>query len=239
MRRNPMDPTIEYAFGVGDGHTTTWTSVADADLDGDGRLDAVWLDFDGDGRRDDAMWDSDGDGIADTAVLDADGDAGRHFHDSGRGLWDQPVERSADDPSGARPGRQDTPESGGREVRPADPPVDAPPAEPSEPGPAPRPGRVPDEPAAPSPAAPSTPRVAEPDVGESDDPGTTRVLDLNRDGRVDAELHGTRRAGIPVATHLYVDENGDGTFDRVLVDTDGDGRADATHDRRWSGFRRR
>lgn len=90
-----MDPVIEYLFGPGDGSTTTWTSVADADLNHDGIPDAVLLDFDGDGRRDDAMWDTDGDGVADVSVLDLDddGEYDAFFRDGGKGLWDRRVER--------------------------------------------------------------------------------------------------------------------------------------------------
>lgn len=90
-----MDPVIEYLFGPGDGSTTTWTSVADADLNHDGIPDAVLLDFDGDGRRDDAMWDTDGDGVADVSVLDLDddGEYDAFFRDGGKGLWDSRVER--------------------------------------------------------------------------------------------------------------------------------------------------
>ncbi|MBJ7289592.1 MAG: hypothetical protein JHC79_11805 [Williamsia sp.] len=72
---------------------SSWTSVADHDLSGDGVPDAVRLDFDGDGSADDAMWDSDGDGRADLAVLDTDDD-GRPdacYSDTGHGLWDHRV----------------------------------------------------------------------------------------------------------------------------------------------------
>lgn len=83
---------IEYFFGTGDGALSTWHSPADADLDGDGVLDAVSLDFDGDGLTDDVMWDSDGDGRADRVVLDLndDGTPETVFADSGLGLWELP-----------------------------------------------------------------------------------------------------------------------------------------------------
>ncbi|WP_040525185.1 hypothetical protein [Gordonia effusa] len=85
-----MDHAIDYFFGTGDGSVSHWHSPADADLDHDGRNDAVRLDFDGDGRADDAMWDSDGDGVADIAALDRDDDGtpDSFYRDSGRGLWD-------------------------------------------------------------------------------------------------------------------------------------------------------
>lgn len=91
-----MDPVIEYLFGVGDGHTTSWHSPADTDLDTDGVPDAVGLDFDGDGRRDDLLADLDGDGVADVAAIDADDDgtADHFYRDSGRGLWDIAVDRN-------------------------------------------------------------------------------------------------------------------------------------------------
>lgn len=101
VRRISVDSAIEYLFGPGDGHTTSWFSEADADLDGDGHADAVWLDFDGDGRRDDAMWDTDADGRADVAALDLDDD-GRpevFYRDAGTGVWglasDRPTARAA------------------------------------------------------------------------------------------------------------------------------------------------
>ncbi|MBD0024359.1 hypothetical protein GII33_00355 [Gordonia pseudamarae] len=94
-----MDSLIDYIFGTGDGSTTTWSSRADLDLDGNGAADAVRLDFDGDGRRDDALWDTDADGVADLVVIDLgesglggesdlDSHGSRFYSDSGRGLWD-------------------------------------------------------------------------------------------------------------------------------------------------------
>lgn len=79
---------LEYWFGTGDGDPSTWTSVPDLDLDGDGSLDAVRLDFDGDGAVDDAMWDVDADGSVDRAVLDVGSRAARYFADPARtGVW--------------------------------------------------------------------------------------------------------------------------------------------------------
>lgn len=53
---------------------------------------------------------------------------------------------------------------------------------------------------------------------------STQRLDLDGDGRVDAEIvgSGTQR-------RLYVDSDGDGVFDTVLVDSDGDGSADVVY----------
>lgn len=116
-----MDVVIEYVFGVGDGHPHTWESPADADLDGDGSHDAVWLDFDGDSRRDDAMWDTDGDGRADVAALDLDDD-GRpeHFYrDDGSGVWGRGVPEPHRPAAGARPpppGRVDVDHDGRPDV---------------------------------------------------------------------------------------------------------------------------
>ncbi|CAM3167106.1 VCBS repeat-containing protein [Prescottella defluvii] len=87
--------SLEYWFGTGDGVPTTWTSVADLDLDADGEFDAVRLDFDGDGLFDDAMWDSDGDGTADRSVLDV-GETARYFADPERtGVWGRQVTGTA------------------------------------------------------------------------------------------------------------------------------------------------
>ena len=96
-----MDGVIEYVFGSGDGHTSTWRSAADLDLDSDGVLDAVSLDFDGDGLADDAMWDTDADGVADRSILDLDDDGVPEtgFADGGSGLW----ERAVDSPPLDRP----------------------------------------------------------------------------------------------------------------------------------------
>jgi hypothetical protein len=80
---------MEYCLGDGDGTATIWDRVADTDVDGDGRLDAVSLDFDGDGLADDALADLDGDGLADHVVLDLDNDgtAESYFTDDGSGTW--------------------------------------------------------------------------------------------------------------------------------------------------------
>lgn len=113
-----MEPVIEYLFGTGDGDTTQWRSLADADLDGDGVPDAVWLDFDGDGSRDDAMWDSDGDGIAEVAALDLDDDGTPEtfYADGGRGIWEQRVDRPDADQ------RPSNPEQGTEPAGPQPPP---------------------------------------------------------------------------------------------------------------------
>lgn len=90
-----VDALIEYLFGTGDGHTTSWVSAADTDADHDGQFDAVGLDFDGDGRRDDAMLDTDGDGRADLVALDTDDDEefDAFYRDSGNGVWGVSAER--------------------------------------------------------------------------------------------------------------------------------------------------
>ncbi|MYR07659.1 hypothetical protein GTV32_15690 [Gordonia sp. SID5947] len=197
-----MDPTIDYLFGTGDGHTTSWTSVADADLDGDGTADAVWLDFDGDGRRDDAMWDTDGDGTADVVALDRDDDGrpDEHYRDSGVGVWG---ERTTDPSRG-----EESSESGGVVPPPRAGRVDAP---------APRPGPP----------------------GSTDVSVAVRTEDLDGDGTTDIEMRGDLRAGIPVAHRLYVDDDGDGRFDHVLIDENDDGRADVSFDSRSPRFDRR
>lgn len=64
-------------------------------------------------------------------------------------------------------------------------------------------------------------------------------LDLDADGTTDAELVGTEKAGRLAGERLYVDSDGDGTTDVVLVDRDGDGTADAAYDRRDPRFSRR
>ncbi|MUM17090.1 pullulanase [Mycobacterium sp. CBMA271] len=87
---------MDYCFGAGDGVVTAWDAPLNADLDGDGVLDAVRLDFDGDGLFDDMMWDSDADGSADHSVLDVDNDGvpETFFTDEGLGTWTFHVERS-------------------------------------------------------------------------------------------------------------------------------------------------
>ncbi|MBA0046750.1 pullulanase [Mycobacteroides sp. LB1] len=87
---------MDYCFGAGDGIVTAWDAPPNADLDGDGVLDAVRLDFDGDGVFDDMMWDADGDGSADHSVLDVDNDGTpeTYFTDDGLGTWVFHVERS-------------------------------------------------------------------------------------------------------------------------------------------------
>ena len=107
-----VDPVIEYVFGVGDGHTTTWRGVADADPDGDGTDEAIWLDFDGDSHRDDLLWDCDGDGIAEIAALDLDDDGVvDHFYsDSGNGVWGVAAARPDSLPAGPEPPETDAPD---------------------------------------------------------------------------------------------------------------------------------
>lgn len=90
---------ITYAFGIGDGDVSEWTSPADVDIDGDGFADAVALDFDGDGLVDDVMWDADGDGVADAVGLDvdalgADGPEQWFTDPDGLGTWPESMERA-------------------------------------------------------------------------------------------------------------------------------------------------
>jgi hypothetical protein len=87
-----VEPTIEYVFGSGNGHTNTYISVADLTL-GTGLPDAVRLDFDGDGLIDDALWDRDGDGRAECSGLDLDDDGRPEawFTDDGSGVWADPT----------------------------------------------------------------------------------------------------------------------------------------------------
>lgn len=61
---------------------------------------------------------------------------------------------------------------------------------------------------------------------------STQRLDLDGDGRVDAEVVDAGvtdpgAGGSGAERRLYVDSDGDGDFDTVLVDSDGDGIADA------------
>ena len=86
--KNMEPPMIAHTFGTGFGETHTWHAPADADLNGDGRLDSVRLDFDGDGLADDAMIDADGDGVAEYAALDLDDDGtpDTYFTDTGNGV---------------------------------------------------------------------------------------------------------------------------------------------------------
>ncbi|WP_041782361.1 hypothetical protein [Mycolicibacterium chubuense] len=88
---------MEYCLGDPDGSATMWTSDPDADLDGDGVLDAVGLDVDGDGRNDDLLADLDHDGLADHAVLDRDGDGvpEAYVTDDGTGTWARSADRGA------------------------------------------------------------------------------------------------------------------------------------------------
>lgn len=205
-----MESGLEYLFGIGDGHTTTWLSAPDADVDGDGHTDAVTLDFDGDGHRDDAMWDVDGDGVAEVAALDLDDDghADHWYRDNGSGVWGEQVARPAAG-HGTEPGRlpdHAPPVAGPRPVPPAD----------------------------------AGQRTSEPETSEPGTDDSVRVgYDTDHDGTRDIEIVGTRRAGIPVAQRLYIDSDGDGTFDRVLVDTDADGTADVTFDAHSPRFGRR
>ncbi|MEP9415513.1 hypothetical protein ABLE92_14355 [Gordonia sp. VNQ95] len=109
-----MEPVLEYFFGTGDGDPTHWHTAADADPDGDGVRNALWLDFDGDGRADDLMWDVDGDGVVDVAALDLDDDGTGEacFRDSGNGVWAIPTARpgeAAPAPPSAEPETPATP----------------------------------------------------------------------------------------------------------------------------------
>lgn len=111
-----MDPPlIAHTFGTGLGETHTWHAPADADLNGDGRLESVRLDFDGDGLIDDAMIDVDGDGVADLAGLDLDDDGNldAFFTDTGTGVWGI----RAHPPPGLSPGDRPRP---GRQLLPVD-----------------------------------------------------------------------------------------------------------------------
>lgn len=71
-----------------------WSAALDADLDGDGVLDAVAVDLDSDGQWDDALADFDGDGVADHAVLDFAYGEPAHFVDDGSGTWAVQVDRA-------------------------------------------------------------------------------------------------------------------------------------------------
>lgn len=64
-------------------------------------------------------------------------------------------------------------------------------------------------------------------------------IDLDDDGDPDAEMVGADRGGRIVGERLYVDSDADGGHDVVLVDTNGDGIADAAYDRRDPRFMRR
>ncbi|MBD0862818.1 hypothetical protein IA539_16635 [Gordonia sp. zg691] len=82
---------------------------------------------------------------------------------------------------------------------------------------------------------------ARPDESESAErrgPPSARVLrlDLDDDGDVDAEIVGAEKGGRIVGERLYVDSDGDGEPDVVLVDLDGDGIADAVYDKRDPRF---
>ncbi|RDH75614.1 pullulanase [Mycolicibacterium moriokaense] len=80
---------MDYCLSDGDGSATMWSAPLNADVDGNGALDAVGLDLDGDGTVDDALADLDGDGLADHAVLDG----ASYFTDDGSGTWAVSVDR--------------------------------------------------------------------------------------------------------------------------------------------------
>ncbi|HNP56419.1 MAG TPA: hypothetical protein PK331_10010 [Gordonia sp. (in: high G+C Gram-positive bacteria)] len=109
---------IAHTFGTGFGETHTWHAPADADLNGDGRLDSVRLDFDGDGLADDAMIDADGDGVAEYAALDLDDDGtpDTYFTDTGNGVWGV----RSPPPSGFGAVESGAPPKPGRQWRPVD-----------------------------------------------------------------------------------------------------------------------
>jgi hypothetical protein len=112
-----VEPTIEYVFGSGNGHTNTYTSVADLTF-GAGLPDAVRLDFDGDGLIDDALWDRDGDGRADCSGLDLDDDGRPEnwFSDDGSGVWAVPATPTPDQaPETPTPDRTFDSDADGRE----------------------------------------------------------------------------------------------------------------------------
>ena len=208
-----MDPLIEYVFGPGDGMLSRWSSPADLDLDSDGTPDAVAVDFDGDGRADDALWDVDGDGRADIAALDVDDDGRpeRLYRDSGRGLWDIAV---ADDDVAGKRGVGGAKAEAERDEGAGD-------AERNEPGAGdggpPAGGEQPQ-------SRESSESSRSPDPPRAGRQPSPQRLDLDGDGRVDAEVIGSGKQ-----RRLYIDQDGDGAFDTVLVDSDGDGTADAVY----------
>lgn len=163
---------MDYCLAAGDGTVSIWTGYADADVDGDGELEALRTDVDGDGLFDDVFDDTDGDGTADRVALDLDDDglAEAPYTDDGSGTWAL---------------------TGGMAARP--------------------------------------PRWfgldgVEHIVGSADVDGdglTDRLLDVDRDGLADRAL----LAG-GESTTGYVDTDGDGKWDLMLTDTDGDGAAD-------------
>lgn len=69
--------------------------------------------------------------------------------------------------------------------------------------------------------------------------GRVTRVDLDDDGDPDAEIVGADRGGRIVGERLYVDSDGDGGHDVVLLDTNGDGVADAAYDKRDPRFTRR
>ncbi len=190
---------------------------------GDGTLSrwssATDLDLDADGTPDAVSIDFDGDGRADDAMWDVDGDghadvAALDIDDDGR-----PERQYRDSGRGlwdVAVGQGVTAGQGDAAVPgelPRGQSGDATGEEGSErlPGPTPRAGRQP----------------------------STQRLDLDGDGRVDAEVvdagAGDSEAVEPGAAgsgaerRLYVDSDGDGNFDTVLVDSDGDRVADAAY----------
>ncbi|PKZ65177.1 hypothetical protein CYJ73_12805 [Gordonia terrae] len=83
------------------------------------------------------------------------------------------------------------------------------------------------------------PRRDVPDENSRPPAGLVTRIDLDDDGEPDAEIVGADRGGRIVGERLYVDSDADGGHDVVLVDTNGDGIADATYDRRDPRFTRR
>lgn len=74
------------------------------------------------------------------------------------------------------------------------------------------------------------------------EPSAPRVLrlDPDGDGTAEVELVGAGAGGrLDRAERLYVDSDGDGAHDAVLVDLDSDGVADAVYDKRDPRFSRR
>lgn len=183
---------------------------------GDGTLSrwssAADLDLDADGTLDAVSIDFDGDGRADDAMWDVDGDghadvAALDIDDDGR-----PERQYRDSGRGLWDVAVGQGVTAGQ-------------------GDAGAPGEVPQGGADDTTSDDGPKRVPEPTPRAGRQPSTQR-LDLDGDGRVDAEVVDTGvgdsgAAGSGAERRLYVDSDGDGNFDTVLVDSDGDGVADA------------